>query len=87
MAFSWSDLSTLTPAQQTALTYFETLGKRESGPGGQSGAPNYTYSQTKAARALLVDIAQRGEPAMRGVRYALDYYRNQNQLAFEAANP
>ena len=71
MAFDWTDISTLTPAQRIAAAYFESLASE----GAQlTPPPSYTYSQTKAARAYLIEMYQKLDAARRGVRLVLDYY-------------
>jgi hypothetical protein len=92
MAFDWGGFTPpLTNAQKTALDYFENLGEVGGGAGGQGALggnpPAYTWSQTKAARLLAVEVMQRAEAAVRGARICLEYYRAEAARAAEEANP
>jgi DNA-binding transcriptional MerR regulator len=87
MAFDWNGFTpALTGAQQTALDYFETLGKQSGPVVGVGGTPNYTFSQTKAARQLAIQVLQKAEATMRGCRAVLEHYRAEHLKAFEEAN-
>ena len=87
MAFNWNGFTpALTQAQQTALTYFENLGSTGPGNGNFTEDPEYTYAQSRAARALLIDMERKVEAARRGVRMVMDYYIKKNEKAFIDAN-
>jgi hypothetical protein len=92
MAFNWNGFTpALTGPQQTALAYFENLGRVGGGPGGGNALggnpPQYTWSQVKAARLLAVEVMQQAEAAVRGARICLEYYRAEAARAAEEANP
>lgn len=88
---TWDQFTFLTPAQQNKAAQFEAIGiawtlwKQGKGP-----PPDYstvTYSQTKAADAMLRSAIDRLGPAQRGVNLAKAKYEADALAAYQAANP
>ncbi len=78
LPLTWDQMP-LTAQQQTLMQQLAVYS------GGE--VPPATYSQTKQAFAWLVSLSALVEPARAGMATAIQFYRNEAQANFDAANP
>jgi hypothetical protein len=83
MAITWDQLP-LTPQQQQAMQYFASIAPS---PGSTPVVPTASLSQAKGAMTWLNELRALIEPAMRGADYTKMYHFNENQKAYDQANP
>lgn len=83
---TWSQLTFLTAGQQSKAADFAAIGAAfvlfQQGKGPAPDTSAVTYSQAKAAEALLRDLITLVGPAQAGIKYV----REQSQKAALAAN-
>ena len=94
MTVTWDQLAFLSPAQQAKAAQFAVIGtalNTRPSPGNPNPPPvdtsTVTYSQAKAARALLADLQALVGPAVIGINYVIKKGQDDAATAFDQANP
>jgi hypothetical protein len=84
---TWDDFNNLTAAQKTKAAQFAAIGNALRPGAPPPDTSMVTYSQAKAALALVQDIKDLVEPALRGAQYVRTVGQNQAVASFDQANP
>jgi hypothetical protein len=88
---TWSQLTFLSAGQQAKAAEFAAIGAAyalfRSGRGPKPDISGVTYSQAKAAEAILRDLGALVIPAQMGIRYVREVEKQTALDALEAANP
>jgi hypothetical protein len=91
MVVTWSQLTFLTPAQQTLAAKFEKIGKDaaafQNGQGPPPDTSTVTQSQAKGADKILRELMDLVGPAQNGIKYVNKKNEDQAVADYQAANP
>lgn len=83
LPLTWDQMP-LTAQQQTLI---QQLIAWNQNPNNSPPDPPLTYSQIKNLRQWMVSLSALVDPGRTAMSNAVRYYQNQNEAAFEAANP